>query len=87
MSLLKKDQKEPFGVVIVVPPYSVLRVNDVSVLQALGFDSVNQPDDAQSIMYKEHPASECHYSLENNTAVKKVFRAKRMIRNTKMSGL
>ena len=83
-----KPDREPFMVVIVVPPFCTLRFNDVSVLQALGFDSVNQEEeDEQTVLIKEHAASQCNYCFENRTEARRMFVAKRAITNMKLSGL
>ncbi len=75
-----------FVISIVLPPYCTLAFSDCSVMQALGFDVVNQPAEEGSIL-KRTDQSELPWFLANPTGARKVFKAKRAIQDIKLSGL
>ena len=75
-----------FVISIVIPPYCTLAFNDCSVMQALGFDVVNQTGDPGSIL-KRTTNDELPWHFTNNTSSRKVINGKRAIPNVKMSSL
>ena len=75
-----------FVISIVIPPYCTLAFNDCSIMQALGFDSVGQPDDPVSIM-RRSTNDALPWNWINNTGTRRVVKGKRPIPNAKMSSL
>ena len=84
------DASRPGGesvVSLVIPPHCTLSFNDCSIMQALGFDVVGQPEDPASILRKTSTTAVLPWYMSNNTATSKIFKGKRAIPNSKMAGL
>ncbi len=89
LNAILADASRPTGesvVSIVIPPHCTLAFNDCSIMQALGFDVVGQPEDPASILRRTTNATLPWY-MSNNTATSKVVKGKRAIPNVKMSSL
>ena len=87
---IQADASRPGGesvVSLVIPPYCTLSFNDCSIMQALGFDVVGQPEDPASILRKTSTNAVLPWYISNNTATSKIVKGKRALPNGKMAGL